>query len=184
MKKIFMSNGCHETLKYSHKFQFLTVVLFCSIFLLLSGCVDSTDTNVNNTPPDILTSHTEKINDITWTVHYYTVSHKISSINASFSESDRSSDYWKFSAYYHGDSNLPVKHTVVLVGSPQGDGWYLIEKTEQYIMSASSTADLERVKKTYPSCTQDPLSFSITLSKRITRFEEKLLFTLPFENNT
>ena len=153
-------------------------MLFVLVFAF-AGCTDSTDPGSNNTPPDMLTWYTETVNDIEWTVHYYSISREVSSINATYSENDRSSDYWKFSAYYHGDSNLPVKHAVVLVGSPKGDGWFLIEKTEQYIMSASSAADLERVQKTYPTCTQDPATFSITLSERTTRYEEKLLFSLP-----
>lgn len=172
---------------YARKFRAAAFVLFFVLTFALSfalvGCTDPESSGGGaSDPPDMVSWYNETVGGIDWTVHYYSVSREISSINASYTENDRSSDYWKFSAYYHGDSNLPVKHSVSLVGSPVGDGWFVIEKTELYIMSASSVDDLGRVQKTYPSCTQDPFTFDITLSERVTRYEEKLIFSLPSAN--
>lgn len=163
---------------YPHKLRGLAFVLLFALAFAFTGCTDSTTPNTN-TPPDMVTWYTETVGDIDWTIHYRSISREIISINASYTENDCSSDYWRFSAYYHGDSNLPVKHSVSLVGSPIGDNWFKIEQTEVYIMSATSPADLERVRKSYPSCTQNPETYDITLYSRLTRYEEKLLFTLP-----
>ncbi len=165
--------------KFIRNCALLMLLLIACVFALAS-CTDSPDVDEQSpNSPDMLTSYTENASNINWTIHYYSVSREISFINASYTENDRSSTYWEFSRNYHGDSTIPVKHSVSLKGVPVGDGWFKIEQTEEYIMSASSVDDLERVKKTFPSCTQDPYTLNITLSKRTTRYEEKFAFSLP-----
>lgn len=166
--------------------RFLHISIFLLSFILcfsLCGCGDEQGSQLPPSTNGDTTSSTaecsETINNIEWTIRYNIETKEIVSIYAFYTEIDRTSDYYKFVAYYHGDNNMYVNHSVSLMGAPIGDDWYQIEQVEEYIMPFADNEDWERVKNTYPTCTFDAAKKSITLSTRTTRYEEKFLFTNP-----
>ena len=158
------------------KFRAIALGLLFILLLALCGCGENVDTNKGTHTPHVTSDFYETINGIEWRVSYYSETREITSIFATSTEYDRTSEYYKFIAYYHGDSNMYALHGIVLSGTPVGDDWYQIEKVETYTMPYMDVDDFERVKKTYPSCTFDANDRLIILSERTTRYEERLVF--------
>lgn len=168
----------------------ICVALVLSLIFLLTGCRKTTKQTVTKV-------FSETVNNFEWTVEYQCVyketvdkgatyiytetshlSDAIQSIHAENTENDISSPYWEFSARYHGDRNIAIKHTIILKGTYVGNEWFCIEKTESYRMLAKNDTDEAKIKQTYPSCSRYDDKY-ITLSERTTRYEEKLIFHIP-----
>ena len=157
-------------------FRTVAVALLCLLLCSLCACGETSDADKNTHTSHVTRDFYETINGIEWRVSYYSETREIASIFATSTERDRTSEYYKFIAYYHGDSNMYALHDVVLMGTPVGDDWYQIEQVETYTMPYMDADDFERVKKTYPSCTFDANDRVIILSERTTRYEERLVF--------
>lgn len=162
-------------------FRVIPMTLCLLLAASLCGCGgqdDANETGGDNSPKSTQ-SFTETINDVPWEVSYYPDTHEIVSISTPHAvvEQDRSSEYYKFSAYYYGDSTMYVIHSLMLFGYPVGGDWYKIEQVEAYIMPYTDADDWSRIKNTFPSCTYDAENGYVTLSQRTTRYEEKLVFS-------
>ncbi len=155
------------------------VMLSCALCFILTGCAsDENAEQLDKPTQNLITYHfNETINNIDWSVTYYKGTNDILSISASYTEKDSTSEFYKFSAYYHGDHTMYVNHNLFLSGTPLEDDWFLIEQREQYVMPYMDADDWTRIKRTYPSCTFIEASGYIVLYEKTTRYEEKLIFS-------
>lgn len=107
----------------------MIIAAFLTTILLLTNKSDNSDPPPQNVE---YSEYYETINDITWLIKYNTTNNSIVSISASYHEFDKSSKYWEDYAYKHGDHNVYLDYDVTLLGIPQENDWFVIEKTETY----------------------------------------------------
>ena len=172
------------------KFRAIALGLLFILLLALCGCGETSTLSTDETPPEtLLQAFTENVNGTEWIVAYREDTKEIVGISTAEEFGlDTSSKHFEFAAQYFGDSGQNplhsfIIHSVSLTGTPLGDDWYKIEKTERYIMPNVNSDDWERVKETYPSCSFDANGLhygeqrgEIILVDSLTRYEEKIVF--------
>lgn len=129
------------------------VLVALVIVAVILGVVLSKKGNDNSLTT--ITTTTQKVDNIQWTVKYKKETNEIISISARTVEADQKSQYYQTIAYRHGDHALVVEHITEYTGTPIGDNWYKIEMNETYSFAGE------------------------VLHQSASRIEKKLEFNLP-----